>query len=402
MLKKILVMMIGALFTCATSSAQLKKFILNGSIKDKTSGLIKMGWVAADGNLIQDSAVIINGAFVFKGAVSWPVMAFITANADGFKFNDANSATFFLEAGKLTLQVTANDFANMKLEGSATHDEFVGLEKAKAVATGELKQINEEYRKAYEVYLDAKKQAKPESELDILKLKAEAIKEKGAAARARSTEISKEYMKSHPDSYLSVYLAYTMFPFMSLSEAQVLYAGFTDRVKQSADGKGFLKSIREVEAGSPGSVAAAFAKADINGDNLSLADFKGNKYVLLDFWASWCVPCRKGNPHLLSLYNKYKDKGFEIIGISDDDNNHEAWKKAVAMDKIGVWKHILTGLKRTATGFDKSEYISAAYGIRSLPTKILVDKNGVIVGRYGGGGEEEEDLDKMLEKIFGS
>ncbi|MNE72996.1 Thiol-disulfide oxidoreductase ResA [compost metagenome] len=122
--------------------------------------------------------------------------------------------------------------------------------------------------------------------------------------------------------------------------------------------------------------------------------------MLLDFWASWCAPCRKGNPHLISLYSKYKDKGLEIIGISDDDSNLAAWKKAVEQDKIGIWKHVLRGLKRTSKGYDKSEDISEPYAIHSLPTKILVDKNGVIIGRYGGGGENDEAMDKKLAEIF--
>jgi thiol-disulfide isomerase/thioredoxin len=151
-----------------------------------------------------------------------------------------------------------------------------------------------------------------------------------------------------------------------------------------------LKEIQNLQSGSPGSKAFAFAKKDINGQDLSLAEYNGKKYVLLDFWASWCVPCRKGNPHLLSLYSKYKDKGLEIIGIADDDSAQAAWKRAVEQDKIGVWKHVLRGLKRTSTGYDRSEDTSEGYGIHSLPTKILIDKNGIIIGRYGGGGEGDE------------
>ena len=167
-----------------------------------------------------------------------------------------------------------------------------------------------------------------------------------------------------------------------------------------------VKTIKEdldgLSMGSPGAKAYMFSSTELRGAPLSLSEYKG-KYVLLDFWASWCVPCRKSNPHLLSLYSKYKDKGFEIIGISDDDGKPEAWHKAVEKDQIGVWKHILRGLdmdkrlKGEPNPYDISQY----YGIHSLPTKILIDPNGVIIGRYGGGGENDEAMDQKLSEIFG-
>jgi glutathione peroxidase-family protein len=102
----------------------------------------------------------------------------------------------------------------------------------------------------------------------------------------------------------------------------------------------------------------------------------------------------------LSLYGKYKEKGLEIVGVSDDDSALDAWRTAVAKDQIGVWRHVLRGLKRTATGFDKSTDISGPYGIHSLPTKILIDKEGMIIGRYGGGGEGDDAMDKKLAELF--
>src|SRR5690606_35082369 len=134
-------------------------------------------------------------------------------------------------------------------------------------------------------------------------------------------------------------------------------------VQNSADGKELAAEIAKLKSGSVGATATDFSGMDIQGKPLKLSDYRG-KYVLLDFWASWCVPCRKGNPHLLQLYGKYKKKGFEIIGVSDDDSNEKAWRKAVDQDKIGVWKHVLRGLKTTPQGgFDKSEDKSEAYGI---------------------------------------
>ena len=137
---------------------------------------------------------------------------------------------------------------------------------------------------------------------------------------------------------------------------------------------------------------------DIDGKPFRLAGLRG-KVVLLDFWASWCAPCRASNPHLKELYAEYKDKGFEIVCIADDDSNLEAWHKAIEKDGIGAFRHVLRGLKWKDGKPDKSADISEHYGIHFLPTKILVGKDGMIVGRYGGG--EEEQLDAKLAEIFG-
>ena len=113
------------------------------------------------------------------------------------------------------------------------------------------------------------------------------------------------------------------------------------------------------------------------------------------------VPCRSGNPHLIKLYEKYHTKGVEFIGISDDDSNPKAWHKAVEKDGIGIWHHVLRGLKQTKKGFDKTNDITEGYAVHSIPTKILIDPQGIIVGRYGGVGEDDEAMDKMFEEIFG-
>lgn len=382
-----------------TAFAQQSTFVLQGKINGMQTGKLRLSYGSGD-SYLQDSTLVKNGAFVFKGKIPEPVMAYIQGEKVDKMMDYASRGAFFIEPGNLSMEINADDFSNLKLKGSKTQDEMAALNYKKKKYMDEIRALSADYNKANIAYIDARKAKKPEAEQEALKEAATAAKDKMDPFYEEVDKIDMEFIKTHPDSYYTAYALMWKVSSLPLAESKMLYTKLTDRIKQSSYGKEIAKEIKNLEGGSPGSVASVFKSTDINGQPISLADFKGKKYVLLDFWASWCAPCRKGNPHLISLYSKYKDKGLEIIGISDDDSNLAAWKKAVDQDKIGIWKHVLRGLKRTSTGFDKSEDISEPYAIHSLPTKILIDKNGVIIGRYGGGGENDEAMDKKLAEIF--
>lgn len=142
-------------------------------------------------------------------------------------------------------------------------------------------------------------------------------------------------------------------------------------------------------------VASLLAKPDLNDKVWGISAFKG-KYVLLDFWGSWCWPCRFSHPHLKEVYSKYKDKGFEIIGVSreaspDLEKAKQSWKKAIDEDQIG-WIHLLNN--QNVAQFDAVK----AFGIGVFPTKILLDRDGKEIVRYSGGSSKE--LDQKLIEIF--
>ena len=152
----------------------------------------------------------------------------------------------------------------------------------------------------------------------------------------------------------------------------------------------------KIKNGLPGSLAKNFIAMDLKEKAISLTDFRG-RYVLLDFWANCFVPCSKGNPHLIELYQKYHSKGLEVIGIADEDAKPDAWKKAVEKNGTGLWVQVLRGYNKSAKE-DAEKDIYKKFGIIMIGTKILIDPNGVIIGRYAS--EEDKELDKKLETAF--
>ncbi len=137
----------------------------------------------------------------------------------------------------------------------------------------------------------------------------------------------------------------------------------------------------------PGQTATDLSLPDLNGKKVSLSELKG-KVVLIDFWASWCGPCRQNNPRLVKLYNKYHGKGFEIYGISLDDDI-SSWKKAVRHDRL-TWIQVID---------DRGwEALSAStYGVDMIPTSFLIDREGVIRTINAEGSELESNVKDLLK-----
>jgi thiol-disulfide isomerase/thioredoxin len=136
-----------------------------------------------------------------------------------------------------------------------------------------------------------------------------------------------------------------------------------------------------------GVMAPELAMSTPEGTPIKLSDFRG-KYVLIDFWAAWCKPCRAENPHVLKMYNQYKDKNFEIFGVSLD-RTKEAWVDAIAADGL-PWKH------GSELQFWNSSFVPL-YGLEGIPMTVLVDPDGIIVAK----GLRSAQLEAKLKELFG-
>ena len=372
-------------------------FTLKGKITGPHKGFIKLYYTDKNGNWVIDSTGITNGAFKFTGIISEPTRAYLEGDAQTSVMGNPYGLDLFLEPTTITIELAFNKFKSAIIEGSKTEDEYQALVRSLAPVEKEKEPLNSEYNAATIPFKAAVKDKKSLAEIDSLRNIIEAIRDKVEPYNKRIAELHYDFFSNHPQSYVTAYYLRFVARRLPLDSIKLFYTRLGPTQK-STSGKYIAHQIEQMGVGQPGSIAKGFSSKEINGQQLSLSDYKG-KYVLLDFWASWCIPCRRGNPHLKELYAKYKEKGMEFIGISDDDSKPDEWKLAIAEDGIGIWKHILRGLKDVNDKAGQSEDIHDKFGINSLPTKILIDKEGMIIGRFD---DNEAPLDEMLKKIFGN
>jgi len=257
------------------------------------------------------------------------------------------------------------------------------LDSLLSAARTETAQLVAEYDRISETYDSAVEAKSSVQLLDSLQQQMSVIQNGLRKYDHRPEEIRIGFIRSYPNAGESaVQLSYFVHA-LPLDSLQQLYNDLSSANKQSKEGKYVATEIAIRQSTAVNNPAPDFTATDINGKPLRLSKFKG-QFVLLDFWASWCVPCRESNPHLIELYNKHHSKGFTIISIADD--KEPAWRKAVAKDNVGIWHHVRRG-----------NDLNNAFAVYTLPVKILLDRKGKIIGRFTG--SDDKELEEMLIHI---
>ncbi|HWW41558.1 TlpA disulfide reductase family protein [Pedobacter sp.] len=204
----------------------------------------------------------------------------------------------------------------------------------------------------------------------------------------------KDFYEKNTTSIYALYKFSENLKSMKPEEIKQLFAIYSLELQQSDIGEkvyGYLQKVKSVNIGAK---MIDFTGTTLKGNVFDSKSLKG-KYALLDFWGSWCGPCRKSNPHLKELYNKYSKQGFEIVGIAQENRSLEkgkvSWKKAVEEDGL-PWIQLLNEELKAAGGD-----LVKAYNVHSFPTKILINKDGIILWKGVG---SEKGLDELLTEIF--
>lgn len=353
-----------SLMSCNTKKTD--GYTINGTITGADSGWVLLQKREEGKMITADSVQVKEGKFTLSGKVDMPEVFYLkVAKVDG-------AFPFFIENGALTMKVYADSIDKSSVTGSVSQDSYVAYQKGEAVYNLKMEALYGNYTKA--------KEANDTAGCKVVEAAFDSVQ------KALSL-YTKEYILKNGKSVVAAYLAISNAYAFSLEELKAINKAMDPSIANSA----YVKNLaeREIILGKVevGQLAPDFTMNDSTGKPISLSSFKG-KVVLVDFWASWCGPCRAENPNVVAAYKKFNSKGFTVLGVSLDSDK-DKWTAAVAKDGL-TWTHVsdLIGWKNAA---------AKQYGVMSIPANFLLDKDGKIIGSSLRG----EDLMKKLEEVIG-
>jgi peroxiredoxin len=385
-MKKLILSLLAVASIVSCNKVGTNEFEIEGDangLKDGRNVFLKMQDTLTNNLVDVDTVKIENGKFKFSGMVKEPSLHFILIDST------ENQIPFILEEGRITVAVNKDTIFKSIVGGTYSNEQLVAY-------TKETEKVQQKVQKFQETNREKIQQAQMMSDTVTMNVLMKEYK----VYQDEFKDISLKHVEDFPKSYISLFFIKQFMgdPTFDVARATKMYENLDPVLKNTREGKSIKKSLDDVKTGEKkndtsstaveiGTVAPDFSAPNTEGKETSLKSALG-KLTLIDFWASWCGPCRVENPNVVALYKDFHAKGLNIIGVSLDEKA-DKWKAAIAKDKL-TWTQI-SNLK----GWE--DPIAKRYFVDGIPATFLLDENGVVIARDLRGDELRAKVASILK-----